>query len=185
MKLTFKKLVRCFCIAVFCCALPFICIIILSAFHSLEAPYILLTNPQKLGNFLGTLKIRWNGNEKFCWVYSSKKRTDRDDIPCLLIYPVFRLNPFPFGHALKVTENSIGIFNDSPAECLPLGSKIYESSMTRPVYSVDDDMKGWDAKYEIRKTEKGIEYKVYPSIYSDRKIDFTVPFIFFEKLKQQ
>ena len=55
--------------------------------------------------------------------------------------------------------------------------------MTYPVISVDNDMKGWDAKYEISKEKSGLEYKIYPSKFSDREIGFTVPFSYFEKLK--
>ena len=66
-----------------------------------------------------------------------------------------------------------------------MGKRIYESDMTYPVISVDDDMKGWDAKYEITREKTGIRYRVHPSKYSTRDIDFTVPFAYFEKLKSR
>ena len=156
--------------------------------HVLEAPYILLTNPQRLGEKLGTVVIRWNGKEKLCRVYTSKRNSYESKgngslSSCLLIYPPFRLFRFPYGHALKITEDSIGIFNDGLTECLPIGKRVYESDMTCPVYSVGCNMKGWDAKFEITREKTGIRYRIYPSKYSNRNIDFTVPFSYFEKLK--
>ena len=182
------KIVRCVCMAL---AFVFIALTVPFLFfsiHSLQAPYILLTDSQRLGKKIGSVVVRWNGKEKSCRVYSSKRLVYSSKggsrlIPCLLIYPPFRLFRFPYGHALKITENSVGIFNDGPAECLPMGKWIYESNMTHPVYSVDNDMKGWNAKYEISKEKSGLEYKIYPSQCSDREIGFTVPFSYFEKLK--
>ena len=156
--------------------------------HVLEAPYLLLTDSQQLGKKLGTVIVRWNGKEKNCTLYSSKRLVFNNKgssklIPCLLIYPPFRPFHFSGGNALKITEDSIGIFNDGLTECLPMGKWIYESGMTYPVYSVDDDMKGWAAKYEITRGKTGIRYRVYPSEYSNCDIEFTVPFSFFRKLK--
>ena len=179
---------RCLCIALAFFAIVLGSVFLFSSIHSLEAPYILLTDSQRLGKQLGSVVVRWNGKEKSCRVYSSKRLVYSSKggsklIPCLLIYPPFRLFRFPYGHALKITENSIGIFNDGPAECLPMGKWIYESNMTHPVYSVDNDMKGWNAKYEITREKTGIRYRICPSKYSARDIDFTVPFSYFEKLK--
>ena len=183
-----KMFFRCLCIA-----LAFFVIFLGSTFlfysvHVLEAPYILLTNPQRLGKKLGSVVIRWNGKEKLCRVYTSKRNSYESKgngrlISCLLIYPPFRLFRFPYGHALKITEDSIGIFNDGLTECFPIGKRVYESSMTYPVYSVGCNMKGWDAKFEITRKKNGIRYRIYPSEYSNRDIDFTVPFSYFEKLK--
>ena len=64
-----------------------------------------------------------------------------------------------------------------------MGKWVYESDMTYPVYSVGCNMKGWDAKFEITREKTGIRYRIYPSKYSNRDIDFTVPFSYFEKLK--
>lgn len=183
-----KMFFRCLCIALAFFVIVFGVIFLFYSVHALEAPYILLTDSQRLGKKLGSVVVRWNGKEKSCRVYSSKRLVYSSKggsrlIPCLLIYPPFRLFRFPYGHALKITENSVGIFNDGPAECLPMGKWIYESNMTHPVYSVDNDMKGWNAKYEISKEKSGLEYKIYPSQCSDREIGFTVPFSYFEKLK--
>ena len=171
-----------------CCTkqlLVFGAFFLFTSVHVLEAPYILLTDPQRLGKELGSVVVRWNGKEKICRFYTSKrlvfgsKGNDRL-IFCLLIYPP-RLFRFSCGHALKITENSVGIFNDGHTECLPLGKRIYESDMTYPVISVDNDMKGWGAKFEITRGKTGIRYRIYPSEYSDRDIDFTVPLSFFGK----
>ena len=181
---------RCLCIALAFFVIVFGSIFLFYSVHVLEAPYILLTDSQRLGEKLGSVVVRWNGKEKSGRVYSSKRLVYSSKggsrlIPCLLIYPPFRLFRFPYGHALKITENSVGIFNDGPAECLPMGKWIYESDMTYPVISVDNDMKGWDAKYEITREKTGIRYRVHPSKYSTRDIDFTVPFAYFEKLKSR
>ena len=183
-----KIFFRCLCIALAFFVIVFGSVFLYCSIHVLEAPYILLTDSQRLGKQLGSVVIRWNGKEKLCRVYTSKRNSYESKdcgrlISCLLIYPPFRLFRFPYGHALKITENSVGIFNDGPAECLPMGKWIYESNMTHPVYSVDNDMKGWNAKYEISKEKSGLEYKIYPSQCSDREIGFTVPFSYFEKLK--
>ena len=185
---TLKMFFRCLCIALAFFAIAFGSFYLYFSIHVLEAPYILLTDPQRLGKKLGTVVIRWNGKEKLCRVYSSKRLIYNSKggyrlISCLLIYPPFRLFRFPYGHALKITEDSIGIFNDGPTECLPMGKWVYESDMTYPVISVDYDMKGWAAKYEITRGKTGIRYRIYPSEYSNRDIDFTVPFSYFEKLK--
>ena len=174
------RIFRCFLIASSCLLAVLLLLILFFSIHALEAPYLLLAKPHLLGKRLGSIDIQWNDQKKKSWVYTSRKyslRTHRLE-PCLLIYSKFRLNPFP-NHALKITKNSIGIFNDSPTECLPMGKWVYESSMTYPVYPVDDDMKGWNAKYEITKVKNGITYKIYPSKYSDRNIVFTVPESFF------
>ena len=185
---TLKMFFRCLCIALAFFAIAFGSFYLYFSIHVLEAPYILLTDPQRLGKKLGTVVIRWNGKEKLCRVYSSKRLIYNSKggyrlISCLLIYPPFRLFRFPYGHALKITEDSIGIFNDGLTECFPMGKRVYESGMTYPVYSVGDDMKGWAAKYEITKEKNGIRYRIYPSQYSSRDIDFMVPFSYFEKLK--
>ena len=179
---------RCLCIALAFFVIVFGSIFLFYSVHVLEAPYILLTDSQRLGEKLGSVVVRWNGKEKSCRIYTSKRLVYSSKggsrlIPCLLIYPPFRLFRFPYGHALKITEDSIGIFNDGLTECLPIGKRVYESDMTYPVISVDNDMKGWDAKYEITREKAGIRYRVYPSEYSNRDIDFTVPFSYFEKLK--
>ena len=131
---------------------------------------------------------RWNGKEKICRVYTSKhlvygSKGNGRLVSCLLIYPPFRLFRFAYGHALKITEDSVGIFNDGHTEGLPLGKRIYESDMTYPVYSIDNDMKGWAAKYEITREKTGIRYRIHPSKYSNRDIDFTVPLSSFEQMK--
>ena len=187
---TLKMFFRCLCIA-----LSFFVIVLGSTFlfysvHVLEAPYILLTDSQRLGKQLGSVVIRWNGKEKLCRVYTSKRNSYESKgngslSSCLLIYPPFRLFRFPYGHALKITEDSIGIFNDGLTECLPMGKLVYESDMTYPVYSVGDDMKGWAAKYEITRDKTGIRYRIYPSKYSNRDIDFTVPLSYFQNLKSR
>lgn len=182
-----KMFSRCLCIALAFFVIVLGSVFLFSSIHSLEAPYILLTDPQQLGKKLGTIVVRYNGKEKSCLIYTSKRLAFGNSkgcgklIPCLLIYPKFRLNPFPFGYALKVSEDSVGIFSDSLTECLPMGKWIYESSMTHPVYSVDNDMKGWAAKYEITRGKFGIRYRIYPSKHSNRDIDFTVPISYFEK----
>ena len=178
---------RCLCIALAFFVIALGSVFLFSSVHSLEAPYLLLTDSQRLGKKLGFVVVRWNGKEKFCRVYSSKRLVYNSKggsrlVSCLLIYPPFRLFRFPYGNALKITEDSIGIFNDGLTECLPMGKRVYESDMTYPVYSVDDDMKGWAAKYEINREKTEIRYRIYPSKYSNRDIDFTVPFSFFEKL---
>ncbi|MBO4630291.1 MAG: hypothetical protein J5858_00070 [Lentisphaeria bacterium] len=183
-----KMFFRCLCIALAFFVIVFGSTFLFYSVHVLEAPYILLTDSQRLGKKLGSVVIRWNGKEKLCRVYNSKHLVYSSKggsrlISCLLIYPPFRLFRFPYGHALKITEDSVGIFNDGPTECLPMGKWIYESDMTYPVISVDNDMKGWDAKYEITREKTGIRYRIYPSKYSNRDIDFTVPFSYFEKLK--
>ena len=180
---------RCLFIALAFWAIVFCVLFLFNSIHSLEAPYILLTDPQRLGKQLGTIAVRCNGKEKSCRVYTSKRlafggsKGSGKLIPCLVIYPKFHLAPFPFRHALKVTEDSVGIFNDGLTECLPIGKRVYESDMTYPVYSVGCNMKGWDAKFEITREKTGIRYRIYPSKYSNRDIDFTVPFSYFEKLK--
>ena len=180
-----KMFFRCLCIALAFFVIVFGSTFLYFSIHVLEAPYILLTDPQRLGEKLGNVIVRWNGEVNSCLVYTSQRNSPDHcgTIPCLLIYPPFRLFRFPYGHALKITEDSIGIFNDGLTECLPIGKRVYESGMTYPVYSVGDDMKGWAAKYEITKEKNGIRYRIYPSKYSNRDIDFTVPFSYFEKLK--
>ena len=183
-----KMFFRCLCIALAFFVIAFGVIFLFYSPHALEAPYILLTDSQRLGKNLGSVVVRWNGKEKSCRVYSSKRLVYSSKggsrlIPCLLIYPPFSLFRFPYGHALKITEDSVGIFNDGPTECFPMGKRVYESDMTYPVISVDHDMKGWAAKYEITREKTGIRYRIYPSEYSNRDIDFTVPFSYFEKLK--
>ena len=186
---TLKMFLRCLCIALAFFVLAFGAFFLFTSIHVFEAPYLLLTDPQRLGEKLGTVVVRWNGKEKLCRVYTSKRNSYESKdcgrlISCLLIYPPFRLFRFPYGHALKITEDSIGIFNDGPTECLPMGKRVYESDMTWPVYSVGDDMKGWAAKYEITREKTGIRYRIYPSKYSNRDIDFTVPFAYFQKLNE-
>lgn len=183
-----KMFFRCLCIALALFVIVSGSTFLFNSVHVLEAPYILLTNPQRLGEKLDTVVIRWNGKEKLCRVYTSKRNSYESKgngslSSCLLIYPPFRLFRFPYGHALKITEDSIGIFNDGLTECLPIGKRVYESDMTYPVYSVGCNMKGWDAKFEITREKTGIRYRIYPSKYSNRDIDFTVPFSYFEKLK--
>lgn len=183
-----KMFFRCLCIALAFFVIVFGSTFLYFSIHVLEAPYILLTNPQRLGKKLGTAVIRWNGKEKLCRVYTSKRNSYESKgngrlISCLLIYPPFRLFRLPYGHALKITEDSIGIFNDGLTECLPMGKWVYESDMTYPVYSVGCNMKGWAAKFEITREKTGIRYRIYPSEDSNRDIDFTVPFSYFEKLK--
>ena len=182
---TLKMFFRCSCIALAFFVLAFGAFFLFTSIHVLEAPYLLLTDPQRLGEKLGIIVVRWNGKEKLCRVYTSQRLSLGccGTIPCLLVYPPFRLFRFPYGHALKIKEDSVGIFNDGPTECLPMGKWVYESDMTYPVISVDYDMKGWAAKYEITREKTGIRYRVYPSEYSNRDIDFTVPFSYFEKLK--
>ena len=185
---TLKMFLRCLCIALAFFVLAFGAFFLFTSIHVLEAPYLLLTDPQRLGEKLGTIVVRWNGKEKLCRVYSSKRLIYNSKgsyrlISCLLVYPPFRLFRLPYGHALKITEDSIGIFNDGLTECLPMGKWVYESDMTYPVYSVGCNMKGWDAKFEITREKNGIRYRIYPSEYSNRDIDFTVPFSYFEKLK--
>ena len=182
-----KMFFRCLCIALAFFAIVLGSVFLFSSIHSLEAPYILLTDSQRLGKQLGSVVVRWNGKEKNCRVYSSKRLVYSSEggsrlISCLMVYPP-RLVHLPYGNTLKITEDSVGIFNDSPAECLPMGKWIYESNMTHPVYSVGNDMKGWNAKYEITREKTGIRYRIHPSKYSNRDIDFTVPFSYFEKLK--
>jgi len=179
--ITSKKIFRCICLAVAVLLTVFLLFGLFSAVHTLRAPYVLLTNPQQLGKRLGVIEVQWNGKNKSCWVYKSSMLDFNKTIPCLMIYPKIRWNPLPY-HALKITEDSIGVFNDGLTECLPMGKVVYESSMTRPVYSVSDDLKGWDAKFQITKGEETIRYQIFPSPYSDRKIDFTVPRSFFENL---
>ena len=176
------------CIALAFFVLVFGAFFLFMSVHVLEAPYLLLTDPQRLGKELGSVVVRWNGKEKICRVYTSKRlvygsKGNGRLISCLLIYPPFRLFRFACGHALKITEDSVDIFNDGHTECLPIGKRIYESDMTYPVISVDSDMKGWAAKYEITRGETGIRYRIHPSKYSDRDIDFTVPLSYFEQLK--
>ena len=133
----------------------------------------------------------WSGGterKKICRIYTSKRlvfssKGGSSLVSCLLIYPPFRLFRFACGHALKITEDSVGIFNDGHTECLPMGKRIYESDMTYPVISVDNDMKGWSAKYEIPREKSGIRYRIHPSKYSNRDIDFTVPLSSFEQMK--
>ena len=185
---TVKMFFRCLCIALAFFVIVFGVFFLFTSVHVLEAPYLLLTDPQRLGKELGSVVVRWNGKEKICRVYTSKRlvygsRGNGRLISCLLIYPPFRLFRFACGHALKITEDSVGIFNDGHTECLPIGKRIYESDMTYPVISVDNEMKGWDAKYEITCGETGIRYRIHHSKYSDRDIDFTVPLSFFEQLK--
>ena len=186
----FKMFSRCLCIALSFFVIVFGSTFLFYSAHVLEAPYILLTDSQRLGKQLGSVVIRWNGKEKLCRVYTSKRNSYESKdcgrlISCLLIYPPFRLFRFPYSHALKITEDSIGIFNDGLTECLPMGKRIYESDMTYPVYSVGDDMKGWAAKYEITRDKTGIRYRIYPSKYSNRDIDFTVPLSYFQNLKSR
>ena len=183
-----KMFFRCLCISLAFFVIVFGVIFLFYSVHALEAPYILLTDSQRLGKKLGSVVVRWNGKEKSCRVYSSKRLVYSSKggsrlIPCLLIYPPFRLFRLPYGHALKITEDSIGIFNDGLTECFPMGTRVYESDMTYPVISVGNNMKGWDAKFEIIREKTGIRDRVYPSEYSNRDIDFTVPFSYFEKLK--
>lgn len=174
------RIFRCFLIASACLLAVFFLLFLFFSIHSLKAPYLLLAKPHLLGKRLGSIDIQWNDRKKASWVYTSRKYSLETHSlePCLLIYPKFRLNPFP-NHALKITKNSIGIFNDTLTECLPMGKYVYESDMTYHVYSVDDDMKGWNAKYEITKEKNGITYKIHHSEYSDRNIVFTVPESFF------
>ena len=180
---------RCFCIALAFFFVVFGAVFLFLSVHVLEAPYILLTDPQRLGKELGPVAIRWNGKEKNCRVYTSKclvcgSKGNYRQVPCLLIYPPFSLFRFSYGHALKITEDSVGIFNDGLTECLPMGKRIYESDMTYPVISVGDSMKGWDAKYEITREKTGIRYRIYPSKYSDRDIEFTIPLSYLKSLPE-
>ena len=186
---TLKMFLRCLCIALAFFVLAFGAFFLFTSIHVLEAPYLLLTDPQRLGEKLGTIVVRWNGKEKLCRVYSSKRLIYNSKgsyrlISCLLIYPPFRLFRFPYGHALKITEDSIGIFNDGLTACFPMGKRVYESDMTYPVISVGDSMKGWDAKYEITREKTGIRYRIYPSKYSDRDIEFTIPLSYLKSLPE-
>ena len=184
-----KMFFRCFCIALAFFFVVFGAVFLFLSIHVLEAPYLLLTDSERLGKELGSVAVRWNGKEKICRVYTSKclvygSKGNYRLIPCLLIYPPFRLFRFSYGHALKITEDSVGIFNDGPTECLPMGKRIYESDMTYPVISVSHSMKGWDAKYKITREKTGIRYRIYPSKYSDRDIEFTIPMSYLKSLPE-
>ena len=103
---TVKMFFRCLCIALAFFVLVFGAIFLFTSVHVLEAPYLLLADPQRLGKELGSVVVRWNGKEKICRVYTSKRLVfgskDNDRlISCLLIYPPFRLFRFAYGPALK------------------------------------------------------------------------------------
>ena len=178
-----KRFFHCVFIALICIFIVFIMITLFFTVHCLEAPYLLLTGSQKLGNKVGVCVVQWNGKKKTADIYTGKCLEYGRVTSCLLVYPEYCFLPFVPESALKITENSVGIFNDRLTECLPMGRKIYESSMTYPVYSVDDDMKGWNAKYEISRGKNEIKYRIYPSEYSNRNIEFAVPVSCFRMLQ--
>ena len=103
---TVKMFFSCLCIALAFFVLVFGAFFLFTSVHVLEAPYLLLTDPQRLGKELGSVVVRWSGKEKICRVYTSKRLVfgskDNDRlISCLLIYPPFRLFRFAYGPALK------------------------------------------------------------------------------------
>ena len=57
---------------------------------------------------------------------------------------------------------------------------LYETAMTLPVYSVDDNMKGWDRKFKITPKGDALEYRIFSGTKEQGDIIFSVPLKFFD-----
>lgn len=61
-----------------------------------------------------------------------------------------------------------------------LGQMLQREGMTLPVYSVDDDMKGWNRKFKITPKGDSLEYRILSPKEGQRDIVFSVPLRFFD-----
>lgn len=154
-------------------------------FRCLEAPYYYFFEREKMGAYVGTIKVTENGKKYTCCVYKSLRfdhgrRGQGIDAPCLAIRGMFNLALIPYSGSFKVTKTTVGIFNDHFTQCLPFFGYLYETAMTYPVYSVDDDMKGLNRKFKITPKGDALEYHIFSSEKKEGDIIFSVPLKFFD-----
>ena len=157
----------------------------LIGFRCLEAPIYYYACREKMSPYAGNIQVNDNGRIYTCCVYKSYlngfgARGNVIKQPCLAIRGMFDLALIPYSGSFKITKKSVGIFNDHFSQCLPFFGYLYETSMTLPVYSVDDDVKGWNRKFKI--TQKGdvLEYHIFPGEKKQGAIIFSVPLKFFD-----
>lgn len=165
-------------------AITFVCLSI----HSFQAPFQYFFAREKMGRRLGSIPFS-NGDRQGVFEVFSSKRLGASGLrvtPCLMLRPVSGSGRLIADgcrlvrrDCLKITPESIGIFNCTWTEFLPLGGYVFESDMTYPVYSLDDDLKGWNAEFTIRHDKDAVEYTVFPSGCRKELLRFKVPRGFF------
>ena len=151
----------------------------------LEAPIYYYACREKLSSYVGNIQVNDSGRKYTCCVYKSymngfNARGNVIKQPCLAILGKFNLALIPYSGSFKVTQRSVGIFNDHFSQCLPFFGYLYETAMTMPVYSVDCDMKGWGRKFKITPKGDVLEYHIFSVTKEQGDIIFSVPLKFFD-----
>ncbi len=158
-----------------------------SGFRSLSAPVYYCVRREKMGAYVGNIQMSEGDKKYACCVYRSFQSSIISDARkspppqrCLVVRKLFGLALFPYSGSFKITKTTIGIFNDHFTQCLPFFGYLFESSMTLPVYSVDDDMKGWNRKFKITPKGDSLEYRIISPKEGQSDIVFSVPLRFFD-----